>query len=201
MSEAPTSPGGCEALAPLRAGILIGGRGSRMGAPKHLLEFAGRTFLEHVHCATAQVAPSIRVLGRGDLPRSLRDLRRVDDAPDARGPMAGLLAALRTERGCAWLLVGCDMPLVTPAAVRWLIAQRSLAFSIVMPRTSPGRLEPLLAVYEPDALKLVEELAARNENSLRALGDAGHVSKPTVPPELRGAWTNINDRGELSRLR
>lgn len=165
-----------------------------------MLEAAGRTFVERVVDAALTVTKEMAVLGPGDLPAALHGMPRIDDAPHVQGPMAGLLAALRADPGSAWLLIGCDMPRVTPEALRWLVARRSIGHCAVMPRTASGGLQPLLAVYEPAALALVEDLAARGGHALRPVVDSGRVVTPLVPPELHAAWTNINDRGELARL-
>jgi len=104
---------------PLFAGLLIGGKSSRMGSPKQLLEFGGRPLGEIVATALCDalhdglsasktsdplVAPSVAILGSGPVSSPLQNLTRLPDPPELSGPIAGLLAAHRWNPRAAWIL-------------------------------------------------------------------------------------------------
>jgi len=165
-----------------------------------MLRYAGRTFAELVVAAVAQRAEQVVLLGCGTVPHSLAGLVRLPDPDGIAGPLAGLLAALRWQPTATWLIVACDLPLVSVAALDWLLTQRRPEHWAVLPRAASGYVEPLLAVYEPAALKLLEELARQGQRSPSSLDGCPHVHTPPIPARLRGCWTNINTLEDLRLL-
>lgn len=184
----------------LLGGLLVGGGSTRMGRPKQLIEHGGATFAEIAHAALAPHVERIVLLGDGEVPRALRDLERLPDPPGIAGPMAGLAAALRWAPRAAWLLVACDLPLLSGAAAAWLLEQRAPGRRAVLPTGPSGRVEPLVAVYEPGVRSAVDELVARGELAPRHLRGLPGVVSPEVPPELAPAFRNMNRPADLETL-
>jgi len=187
---------------PVLGGLLVGGGSRRMGRPKQLLDYRyrGRNLATIVHDALADRSDRVVVLGDGELPGDLRHLPRIPDPPGLRGPMAGLLAALRWAPSAAWLLAAIDLPLVTPEALEWLLGQRRPGVRALLPRAAPERIEPLLAFYEPHAREALEELAASGWLAPRRLRGLPGIESPLVPSHLAAAWTNVNRPEDLQNL-
>lgn len=183
----------------LLGGILTGGGSRRMGRPKQLIDTDGSTMIECVFTALEPLVDSTVILGHGRVPASMTHLTRLPDAPGCRGPLAGILAGLRAAPDSCWVVAACDMPLVTGAAIRWLLGERRSRASMVLPRID-GRIEPLLAVYEPSALPLLETAADAGRLALRQL--ARHRSARCVEPPaaLEGCWFNANTPADIDRL-
>jgi len=185
------------ATMPVHAGILIGGKSSRMEQPKHLLDLRGVTWLEHiVRTVQAQVA-SVVIIGNGEIPEALRDLPILPDAPDAvGGPVGGMRAAMRWAPQSGWLFIACDQPLISPAAIAWLLGQRRPGVRAIMP-VLPGRTipEPLLAWYD-------FRMAAALETVRRPLDlvSLAGVITPPIPKELAAAWRNFNTPQDVSEI-
>ncbi len=178
------------------AAVLIGGAGRRMGSPKSMLQTGGKFVLERIVDAVCAVEAKPVLVGAGQIPPCLSGLTRLTDATETVGPLAGILSALRELPTARWLVLSCDLPLVTPAALCWLLARDEPSAPAVLPHLDkpdkPDEPEPLLAIYGPAALELIEEAARRGERSpRRILREAGIVS-PRVPAHLREAWTNVN---------
>jgi molybdopterin-guanine dinucleotide biosynthesis protein A len=182
---------------PLIAGILVGGASLRMGRPKQLISYDGLTLAERVALALRAAAEQIVLLGAGPVAPSLESLERIDDVPDLRGPLAGILAALRWAPASPWIIVACDMPLVSAEAVRWLVDQRSPGKIAVLPIVAGGRVEPLLAVYEPDSRPMLEALVRDGALAPARLAADPRVATPQVPSTLVRAWVNANSPDEL----
>jgi molybdopterin-guanine dinucleotide biosynthesis protein MobB len=185
---------------PVHAGILIGGGSSRMGRPKQLVEHDGSSLVERVAGTLEQRLGTPVLLGSGPVPDPLAQNPRLADPPGVRGPIAGLLAALRWDPGAAWLVAACDLPLMTPEAVDWLLAQRRPGRWAVLPQLPDGPPEPFLAVYEPLALQLLERLAVSEKPAPRLLGRHHRVVRPAPPPEISGCWYNVNTPEDLEGL-
>jgi molybdopterin-guanine dinucleotide biosynthesis protein MobB len=185
----------------MNAGILIGGVSRRMGRPKQLLEFEGRTLVERVVDALRPATESLVLLGTGPAPGVLEELPRLPDPPGVSGPMAGLVAALRWHPNAAWLVAACDQPMITSEALVWLLAQRGPGRWAVLPRPADGRVEPALAVYEPQALGLLERAVASGRLGPRVLAEHPKVVTPEPPTEIAGAWRSVNTPEDYEELR
>lgn len=120
----------------------------------------------------------------------------IDDVPDIGGPLAGILAALRSDAAADWLIVATDMPLISPAAIAWLLSQQTPAARAVLPRRATGIVEPLFAIYMSSVLPEVERLVRAGLRSARAIAKEPGVESPTIPPDLESAWTSVNTPAE-----
>ncbi len=181
------------AAAPRRAAVLVGGASRRMGQPKEAIEIDGRSLLARIADALAP-AGAVKLLGgsgEASLPRLL-------DVPNVRGPLSGILAALRWDAAC-WIVASCDLPRLHAGAVEWLLAQRRAGRWAVLPRVG-GVVQPLLAVYEPQSLSLLEALAADGAPGPSRLEGHRHVATPEPPPEIADCWRGVNTPQELADL-
>ncbi|MBX7257667.1 MAG: molybdopterin-guanine dinucleotide biosynthesis protein B [Candidatus Hydrogenedentes bacterium] len=178
---------------PLHAGILLGGRSTRMGRPKHLMRLDDKTWLERQVAILASEVNSVCLLGEGELPGALSGHVQLPDAPGKRGPIAGITSAMRWDPRADWLFLACDMPLVTCEAVRWLLEQRIPGRWAVMPqRRESGQIEPLFAWYD-------HRLMAAIESVDRPISLAAHTKTAlvAVPEEYDLQWVNLNTPDSL----
>lgn len=140
------------AKAGLRSGIVLaGGRSSRIGAPKALLELAGEPLLRHVVRALAPACDEIVLVAAPEAaqPAELRDglarearligrrwralhgdagtpalaprVRVVHDLQPHLGPVSGLATGLAAARGAIAFVAACDVPFLVPALVAGLL--------------------------------------------------------------------------------
>lgn len=186
--------------APLYACLLIGGRSSRMGWPKHLIKGEnGLTWVENTVKLLTPFTRDIVLSGAGDVPATLHSLQRIPDVPDVQGPLTGILAAMRWQPDACWLLLACDMPNITSEALEWLLASRRPDSWGTVPRLEDdGFVEPLLALYEPQAKDYFEELCDSGIFRISMVARRSKISTPVVPHGLSRAWSNINTPDELS---
>ena len=105
------------------------------------------------------------------------------------GPLAGLEAALASERGELNLVVGCDMPGISAADLSRLltVAQQSRASCTIISDAS-GRKHPLCAVYRREALPAVR--AAIADRRLRLLDLVEELRAGEV--RIDSTLTNLN---------
>ena len=90
--------------------ILAGGSSTRMGRDKALLDWHGRSLLEHMIELVSCAAEAVHVVGRGELP----------DRVAGRGPLSGIVTALATSQTDANLVVAVDLPLLTWDFLKYL---------------------------------------------------------------------------------
>lgn len=176
--------------------VLAGGRSSRMGRPKAGVELAGRPLIAYPieALATAGYDPVVVAKDGSELPEL--DCPIVREPHPSSHPAAGILAALGVARGPV-VVVACDMPFVPP---QLLMVLAQLAAPVAVPMVA-GRLEPLLARYEPDVAPALEGAIDRDQ----PLRETIHALDPLIlgPDELAGFGDqrliafNVNDRRDL----
>ncbi len=187
---------------PVYGCVLIGGQSSRMGRPKHLIESKGQTWLAHSINALNEHCEQVIIAGAGDLPKELKKYHQLPDAPTIRGPLAGILSAMRWAPHASWLVSACDMPHTTTTALHWLLRSRVLGVWGVLPRISvESPPEPLLAYYDFRAAHLLEKLSMSEKPAPNRLSQHEKVILPVVPKALSSAWKNINTVQELEALK
>jgi molybdopterin-guanine dinucleotide biosynthesis protein A len=121
------------------------------------------------------------------------------DAFDWPGPLNGILSAFRQVPGAAWLVVACDMPLVTSRSFDALLNGRDPAKPATVFYDSDGLLpEPLLGIYEPAFALIIEQAVGAGETSPRRLLRQHGVKLLTAPDLLE--LTNVNDPVARTRL-
>lgn len=184
----------------LCAGILIGGESRRMGRPKAALAAPDGPLAERIAAVAAGFVAEVVLLGS-----AIADVgsvyRRLEDAAGVGGPLAGILAALRDRPATDWLIIATDMPLVSRAAIEWLLGERQAGRIAVLPRRAVGEIEPLFAVYSAAALPRLEGLAARGIRAPHRLAEDRDVHTPQIPRHLDAAWLNVNTPGEWAAIR
>jgi molybdenum cofactor guanylyltransferase len=201
----------------VRAGavVLAGGRSSRMGRPKALLEWDGRTAVEHA-VAVARTGvrggPVCLVRARGQELPSLEALV-VEDPVSFAGPLAALTEGLAALDGRCEVAFACgvDTPLLAPELVRVVVAALRYGDDAVVPVIA-GRAQPLLAAYRVSLVSRLRELLAQGRSGLKDVPEAAAVRSLTeaellaspelaaADPELRSAL-NANTPEEWAALR
>lgn len=184
---------------PLYGCVLIGGKSRRMGEPKHLIRTEGATWLERTVKMLRKATAEVLIAGEGEMPDGLRGEVRLHDVPDAEGPMAGVLAAMRWHPNASWLVAACDLPEASAEALQWLLSMRRPGAWIVMPKVleESKEVQPLLAWYDFRSRFLLERAARSGAFSLLRLADHDRVITPEPSKEIRGAWKNINTKDDL----
>ncbi len=131
--------------------ILAGGKSTRFGSDKASAVLGGRTMLEWVASALAQACDEIVIVrAAGQVLPAIEvavPFRTVDDAWEAKGPLAGLASGLPAVTTEYCFATSCDAPLLQPGLVRYL-SGRAHGHDIVCVDVD-GYRNPLVAVYRP----------------------------------------------------
>lgn len=174
------------------AAILAGGESRRMGTDKAALEVEGVSLLQRTVRAVKDAGQRVIVVGR-PLPPGWPAgyVEFVADAEPGLGPLAGLATALRHSRTDV-LALACDLPLLTPDAVRWLGAQAGQGNEHGLVVVSNGKWEPLFSVYRQACLPLIEARLAEGRRSLHGLIEAGRFAFVDAPDWVAAQLVNVN---------
>jgi molybdopterin-guanine dinucleotide biosynthesis protein A len=213
----------CEADGP-RGVILAGGESSRFGsagADKALARVGGERCLERIVATVRQVTvgPPIVAVRTADQRAAYAEVlapdavQFVSDAPGYAGPLAGLRGAA-TATEASWLFCcGCDMPLLSAPAIRWLLDrgrtgtkhgdEPSDAVALEYPS---GVVEPLHTFYRRESVLAAADRLPNDagpQDLFAALDRVQAVAPDGAPAEIpMGRSTrNFNTRDELAAIR
>ena len=100
--------------------ILAGGKSSRMGQDKALLEYAGKNFIECIVAELEFFEEKIIARGNNRIVQNMKELSWtiLPDIYPGHGPIGGLHAALKACESDALVCVSCAMPLITRGLVK-----------------------------------------------------------------------------------
>jgi molybdenum cofactor guanylyltransferase len=130
--------------------VLAGGRSTRMGRDKALLEWQGRPLIQHALEKLRSLGLEPAILGsRPDLERFAPVL--ADNLPGL-GPLGGIEAALSLTDAQLNLFLPVDLPLLPLEFLRWIIARASLTQAAATIPQVESRPQPLCAVYSRELL-------------------------------------------------
>jgi molybdenum cofactor guanylyltransferase len=190
VNASPTAGAGVAAF------VLAGGKSSRMGADKALLEIAGEPLIVRTVKLASTVANPVRVVGGADKFTALRLAALEDDHP-GDGPLGGIATALRATSHEWNLILACDLPYLTHRWLEHLVERaRSSQADAVVPATRHQNYEPLCAMYRKrcahDAASAVAAGNLKVQEFVAALHEAGRL-EPVEPAE----WKRFDSAGRL----
>jgi molybdopterin-guanine dinucleotide biosynthesis protein A len=193
---------------PVLVGILVGGKGLRMGKmAKGLLPVEdGRSVVRRLLDVIAEALdePDVVLVGRAK-DYSTFGLEQLADDPSGVGPLGGISALMgeALRRGCPQAIaLACDLPYVTPALLHRLASFASEARAVA-PRAGDF-WQPLFARYAPEATAAAvrSALAARQHALYKLLEPLDPAELPLDEPErdLLIDWDTADDvqRGKPS---
>lgn len=188
-------------VAPLYGLVLAGGRGSRLGRDKGLLDFHGQPQVQRTLDLLAAVCDRSFVSLRPDQASAAgyRGLAAIVDLTADGGPAGGLIAAVRAFPGVAWLVVAADLPLLTVATLAALVDQREPELLATAFRHPDGTPEPVCAIFEPAVAALLGEAVEPQAISLRRLLERGPAR--IVDSTDADALTSVNTPADEQRIR
>lgn len=182
--------------------ILVGGKSSRFGSDKALIEIEGRPLVLHLAGIARQAAGPVTLVGPPARYEHL-GLPIIPDTHEGVGPLAGILAALEHSAEPWNLVLACDMPHLTPAFLDLLFTRAEQdPQDACLPVSPEGRDEPLCAVYAKTAAEAIRVEVEKGTRKITRALDAVAVCR-LLPAEYAhldaggNIFTNINSPTDL----
>lgn len=179
--------------------IMAGGKSTRMGEDKALVELNGKTLLELAlerwkdfgGAVQVSVGPAERkCLAPAGVPA-------VVDHYAQMGPLGGLHAGLLACRTELLLLVAVDIPFVTAELAEGLAAAIGEKDACIY--ALDGRPQPLFGLYRKSCLPAAEKMLTEGERKMGLL--LRRVDTMCLPAEDPGPFRNLNTPEELEAAR
>jgi molybdenum cofactor guanylyltransferase len=193
----------------VEAFLLAGGKSSRMGRNKALLELSGAPMIQRTaDLLTALVTKTTLVISANQSgnshntsdtnPYSNFGLPILTDSWQSVGPLGGIATALAHAQSKWCLILACDMPFVSKEWLAFLlshVAQHETEprpqIDVIIPETTRG-LEPLCAIYRAACAPI---LATALNRGVRKVTDAISVLK--LHRIVENEWREFSPDGNL----
>ena len=157
---------------------MAGGQSSRMGSNKALLEWQGKSLLQHALDKVAHITNETFIVTNELTHPSIPTYP--DLIPNA-GPVGGIHTALDRSLSEYLLVLACDMPLVSQGLLLYLKQHIDPKYDAIIPVFYES-IEPLCAIYHSGCAKAFETCI-----------DVGQLKLSTIASELRTLYLPITD--------
>ena len=186
--------------APFCAALIAGGKSTRMGRDKRLIELSGRPlWLRQLELLRSLQPDELLISGEEDGPWKDTGQVIVPDAMPDAGPLAGILSVLTATRSPHVLVLAVDLPLMTPDFLRAMLNRCTNSCGVVP--SHAGRFEPLAAVYSRNCLGPAARQMHDRDGSLqcfvRGCIRAGLLNQVEISAKELRLFRNLNTPEDL----
>lgn len=175
--------------------ILCGGKSSRMGFDKSLLQVDGEFVLLKTVKQLKKLFPELLLVTnkRSKFPATFSQVDLLEDHYPEKGPLGGLVTALEKCKTEYVFLLACDIPNLHIDLIREM-AGFSEAYDVVICKQHHC-FEPLFAFYHRSCLPILQQQLQTNDWRIRK--EFARFSVKTVELDATIAFGNVNSPKEL----
>ena len=179
--------------------ILAGGKSERMGTDKGLLNWKGKSFVQHICDALQPIVGSNILIVSGNKEYDILGFSRVEDVINNKGPVGGLYTALKASQTKTNIVLSVDVPLVSTELINWVLENHDDLYMVTQV-TYNDKTNPLIGVYDR-SMRIVfgEHLAAKQLKLRQVVEDVKHQTIK-VPEKWSNQIQNINTQEEYKNL-
>ncbi len=193
--------------------VLAGGGSRRMGRHKASLPFHGRPLIQSVIDPLKSIFANVVIVTNQRQSYEFLKLPVLADIIPECGPLGGLYTALTHGNGRPLFAVACDLPLISPELIRYILdfaipkeSSPELSESVPVAKipVQQGRLHPLCGWYSGSCLSVIEQnLKQRQLKVLDFLQQIRTVPVPVTPEQSvyrKELLSNINTEEQYQHL-
>ncbi len=186
--------------------ILAGGKSSRLGFDKQLLEYNGEYLMDYLLKLLEPVFQETVIVSNTPEIHRNRGCRVVSDILPEAGPLGGLHAGLMAASFETCYLTACDMPGIRESYIRYMLeCQRSHPGNEAVVTRVKDMLEPMNALYSKGLALCIGSLLDDGKRKMTALLDRANTYYVPEKVALRYSpdwlmFDNINTIEDLERF-
>lgn len=186
--------------------ILAGGKSTRMGFDKQLLQMQDRSIVQHLIDVLRTRFGDIMVSSSTPELYEQTEVRVIQDIHEGIGPLGGIHSALRSAKSEAVFVIACDMPYVEIPYIDYMMGEMAKGCHDACVTERGDHLEVFHSFYCRSALPTLElELAEGRYSVQRFTRKIGALVIPEASaapflPDWR-VFTNLNTREEYEEFR
>jgi molybdopterin-guanine dinucleotide biosynthesis protein A len=189
-------------IAPIQGLVLAGGKSTRMGTDKGILQFYGKNqrdvtieLLEKHHLKTFL---SVRE------EQEISTENKITDKFIGLGPFGAICSAFQENPDVAWLVLATDLPFVNDEVIQLLLKHRNPSkIATTIKGESSQFPEPLITIWEPKSYPLLLNYLSQGYSCPRKVLinsdveivkiDESFIRNINTPDEFKDAYKEIND--------
>jgi molybdopterin-guanine dinucleotide biosynthesis protein A len=182
--------------------VLAGGKSSRMGFNKALIEFGGRRLIDATVERLSELFSEVLIIANNLELYSYLGVRVIPDLIPDSGSLGGIYTGLSAAAHSKGFFAACDMPFLSADLIALLVGETD-DWDVVVPRVA-GELQPLHAVYRKTCLPFIKEAIDAGKFKIAGFFPKVKVSTIEEPalravdPDLLGL-VNVNTPPDLER--
>lgn len=178
--------------------ILAGGKSSRMGRDKGLVNLNGKAMISHVLASVRHIANNIIIVANNNKYNQFGYIVYGDILKDC-GPMGGIYSGLTYSTTENNLVISCDIPFISTELLGYIV-KNSYDCDIAIP-VHNEKLEPLCAIYSKKCVQKLKDLLLKKELKMHDALSNFHVKQIIISPQQNfyseKLFQNINSKDEL----
>jgi molybdopterin-guanine dinucleotide biosynthesis protein A len=180
--------------------VLAGGRSSRMGFDKGLIEYRKMPHRLYLYELLNKFCARTFLGLRPDQQEEAGQWPLILDKENYGGPFRSILAAHEAHPSKAWLVVACDLPFLGEASIRKLIEGRDRSkAATTFYNQQKGFPEPLSTIWEPEGLRQARRYASQGQHSPGRFLES--VDCKLIMTENEKELINVNDPDQWEQAR
>jgi molybdopterin-guanine dinucleotide biosynthesis protein A len=183
--------------------ILAGGKSSRMGTEKGLLQLGTKRMIEHAIDILKKQCDQI-IISANSKAYDFLGYPVVADVILNSGPMGGIYSGLISSKTELNLVLSCDMPLIQKELLADLI-NNNKEFDVVVPWHEEEKFEPMCALYKNSCIPVFEAFIQRKYYKIPDAFKQLKTNKLFMSPKLsyykKNLFENLNSKEEFEKIR
>ena len=175
--------------------VMAGGRSKRMGVDKGLIRYNGKAQRYYMADMLKTVFDNVFISVPFDfeLPEK-SSYTYIKDVVADLGPLGGLYSVFKEYPNKSILVIATDMPDVDVAHIINLLEKRDINSIATCYQNDKGFIEPLFAIWESVASKIIEQLVKENKLSMKMILKSNNAK--IISTLSNSALLNINTAEE-----
>ena len=181
--------------------VLAGGKSERMGFDKGAVNWFEKEQRYHMAEILKPFCDEVFISCREDQQGQLdSQYHALADTFTGLGPYGGILSALRESPDKAWLVVACDLPLLTEKTLQHLVDhRRESTIATAYQVTSESFPEPLITIWEPKSYPVLLSFLAQGYSCPRKVLINSNIA--LLPAPYPEELTNVNTPEEFETVK
>lgn len=153
-------------IANVKGLILIGGKSTRMGTNKSLLNFYGKPQKE----IAKELLEKQSIETFFSVANSSENPYEISDTFLNLGPFGGICSAFQKDPNSAWLVLATDLPFVNDELIKLLLQKRNPSkVATAIKGKNKEFVEPLITIYEPKSYPILLQYLAQGYSCPRKM--------------------------------
>ncbi|PWJ44332.1 molybdenum cofactor guanylyltransferase [Sediminitomix flava] len=180
--------------------ILAGGKSSRMGQDKGLLELGGKSFVELISEKLDEIGADEIVISTSHLAYTKFSFSLVPDLISDIGPIGGLYAVMKSKQADYYFFISCDSPMISVSILEKLLEQTKENGSATVCKIG-DQLYPLVGCYHRSVFELIEKQIENKRYSLMKMLDVIRAKTLDLDANTSSTLLNCNTPEDYKRLK